>query len=639
MVQFLRRFEKILALAALSLAFYLFARLEFVVWNWPQYKSKEVSDILWAFFVGFRFDIAAICMSLVPVVLWSFWPWSEKRHYLWATIAFWLFAPFFLAFMMMNLGDSEFINFVGRRFSYDALFVVGEMDTKVAGILGSYWHLAVINFSLMGFLIWVAWKILHRPSKRAYILGLKWELPYYIVGVFIVLVMTVVGVRGGLQRKPLNIVNAHIFAAPILNNLVLNSTFTFIKSYGAEKLGKEVYFSDRQEMLKNLNGSLPGPSLLEGKRPKPPQNVVVIILESFSLEYMGEINGGQGFTPFLDSLAHKGLFFKNSFANARRSIEGVAAVTAGIPAMMNEPFISSHFSSNYFVGLGSLLTAQKYPTSFFHGGNNGTMYFDSFAKSAGFDKYFGASEYPNPADNDGTWGIFDEPFLQFMKTKLDETPQPFAAAVFTLSSHNPYRIPDQHKDKFPKGPHPILESVAYADYSLQRFFEEAEKQPWFKNTLFVITSDHTGFTYRAGNDNELTRFRIPILFYHPGYEWPKGIDQDQIVEQIDVMPSVMDFLGLENKEVNYLGLSVFVPGDRTATLYLDGRYFLVAKDYFLDWMVGGELKMYSITDAAQKEILQEPTVRKHELEARLKASIQYFNEGMWDNRIYYPSGK
>jgi phosphoglycerol transferase MdoB-like AlkP superfamily enzyme len=639
MVQFLRRFEKILSLAALLLAFYFFARLEFVVWNWSQYKSKEVADLLWAFFVGLRFDIASICMSLVPLILWSFWPWSERSHKLWGTIGFWLFGPFSLAFMIMNLGDTEFINFVGRRFSYDGLFVVGEMDSKMGAVLASYWHLTLVNVLVMGFVIWATWKILHTPSKRPYILSMKRELPYYMTGVFIVLVMTVIGVRGGLQKKPLNIVNSHIFAAPILNNLVLNSTFTFIKSYGAQILAKDVYFSDRQEMLKNLNGALPAASLLEGHRPTKPQNVVVIILESFSLEYMGEVNGGAGFTPFLDSLAKKSLFFKHSYANARRSIEGVAAVTAGIPAMMNEPFISSHFSSNYFVGLGSILAAQKYPSSFFHGGNNGTMYFDSFAKSAGFENYIGANEYPNPADNDGTWGIFDEPFLQFMKTKLDQMPQPFFAAIFTLSSHNPYRIPDQYKDKFPKGPLPILESVAYADYSLQRFFEEAEKQPWFKDTLFVITADHTGATYRPENENDFAKFQIPILFYHPTYQWPKGIDQEQVVQQIDVFPSVLDFLGLKNKEMNYLGASVFVPGDRTATLYLDGRYFLAAKDYFLDWLVGGDIKMFAIQDTAEKTPLHEPKERRYILESKLKASIQYFNEGMWDNRLYYPVGK
>lgn len=640
MAEFLRRFEKLLGLAALSLVFYLFARAEFLIWNWAHYRSKETADILWAFLLGLRFDIAAICMSLVPLILWSFWPWSEKRHRLWETVAYWMWAPFFLLFMMMNLGDSEFINFVGRRFSYDALFVVGEMDTKVAGILGSYWHLAVVNFSVMGLVLWAGLRILRRPSKRVYLLQGKREIPYYVASVFVVLILIVVGLRGGLQKKPMNIVNAHVFAAPILNNLVLNSTFTFVKSYGAEMLSKDVYFSDRAEMLALLNGSVKGPSLLEGHRLKTPQNVVVIILESFSLEYMGDVNGGKGYTPFLDSLARKSLFFKNGYANARRSIEGVAAVTAGIPAMMNEPFISSHFSSNYFVGLGSVLTAQKYPTAFFHGGNNGTMYFDVFAKSAGFEKYYGASEYPNPADNDGTWGIFDEPFLQFMKGQLDGMKTPFFASVFTLSSHNPYRIPDQHIGKFPKGPHAILESVAYADFALQRFFEEAAKSPWYKDTLFVITADHTGFNYRPEFENELSRFRIPILFFHPGYEWPAAIDRDQVVQQIDVLPSVMDFLGLENsKEVNYLGRSVFIPGERTASMYLDGRYFIADKDYFIDWLVGTDMKMFAISDSFEKTPLSEPADRKLRLENRAKAAAQYFNEGMWDNRLYYPSGK
>lgn len=640
MTEFLRRFEKLLGLAALSLAFYLFARIEFLTWNWAHYKSKDITDLLWAFFLGLRFDISAVCMSLIPVVLWSFWPWSERRHRLWGTVSFWLYAPFFLVFMIMNLGDTEFINFVGRRFSYDALFVIGELNSKVAGIMGSYWFLGLIDVAAVSFFMWGAWKILRRSAKRVYLVFGKYEIPSYASAVFIVLVLLVVGVRGGLQKKPLNIVNAHVFVTPLLNNLVLNSTFTFIKSYGAETLSHEIYFSDRNEMLRHLNGTGAGPSLLSGHRLKKPQNVVVIILESFSLEYMGEVNGGQGFTPFLDSLAHKSLFFKNSYANARRSIEGVAAVVAGVPAMMNEPFISSHFSSNYFVGLGSMLAAKNYSSVFFHGGNNGTMYFDSFAKSAGFHKYYGANEFPDPRQNDGAWGIFDEPFLQFMRAQLNLRKTPFLASVFTLSSHNPYRIPEQYKDRFPKGPHEILECVGYADYSLRRYFEEAEKEPWFKDTLFVITADHTGVNYRAENNNELSRFRVPILFYHPSYQWPKGIDQNQVVQQIDIMPSIMDFLGQPNKEVNYLGRSVFIPGERTATMYLDGRYFLVADDFFLKWNTAEtEMKMFAVEDSSEKIPLAEPKERRAHLEERLKASIQYFNEGMWDNRLYYPSGK
>ena len=105
------------------------------------------------------------------------------------------------------------------------------------------------------------------------------------------------------------------------------------------------------------------------------------------------------------------------------------------------------------------------------------------------------------------------------------------------------------------------------------------------------------------------------------------------------MPSILDFLGRENKETNYLGRSIFIPGERTATLHIDGRYFLVAKDYFLDWLKGKDINMYDQLDLNQKAPLSEPRERKQELENRLKASVQYFNEAMWDNRLYYPSGK
>ena len=644
MAEFLRRFEKLSGLFLWALLFYLFARTEFLVWNWAQFKSKPIVDLCWAFVVGLRFDISAILVSLIPAILISFWPWTSGQWRRWQVTTFWVYAPFALAFAIMNLGDSEFVNFVGRRFTYDAFFIVSEIPGKFGGIFQTYLVLFSVNIVVMFLYVYGSWLILKRRSvPRLSSVSDRSEAPFYLTAVLTMIVLVVIGVRGGLQKKPMNVVTAHIFATPILNNLVLNSTYTFIKSFGAETVSREVFFSDRDQMLKYLNGySATGSrrtSLMDGLRSKKPQNVVIIILESFGLEYMGEINGDKGYTPFLDQLARRGLFFKNGYANGRRSIEGVAAIMAGIPAMMSEPFISSQFVSNYFVGLGSMLGSHKYQTSFFHGGNNGTMHFDAFAKSAGLDKYYGASEYPNSTDNDGTWGIFDEPFYQFMKQKIDETPTPFLAGFFSLSSHNPYKIPDQYREKFPKGPLEILETVGYADFALQRFFEEASKQAWYADTLFVITADHTSLNFRPSYDNELSRYRVPILFFHPGLKWPQAIDLNQVVQQIDILPSIMDFLGFENKEVNYLGRSVFVPGERTATLYLDGRYFLAAKDYFLDWIKDGEIKMYHIQDLAGKNALLEPAVRKTELTNRLKASIQYFNEAMWDNRLYYPVGK
>jgi phosphoglycerol transferase MdoB-like AlkP superfamily enzyme len=630
------RLLKVWTLVAVALVFYTIARFEFCLWNWGLFRSKEISDILWAFVVGWRFDISAVLALTSPVLLWSFLPWPDKWKKFWQWSFFAAFVLVHIPFYIVNLVDTEFINFVGRRFSYDGFFIVGELQGKLFNFLVAYKWLFATNTVLVGLFIWAAWKVIFFPPRlRAIAPSVKmWSAHAFLC--FVSIVVSIIGIRGGLQSKPVNFVNANVFAAPLLNNLVLNSSFTLIKSYGAEEIKREKYFTDEKEMISYLNGSFKG-SLLEGKRPKNPQNVVIIILESFGKEYFG-IRNGKSYTPFLDSLMAQSLVFENGYANGRRSIEGVAAVLGSIPALMSEPFISSHFTSNYFLGLGTLLGEKKYSTSFFHGGHNGTMYFDSFMQSAGVEKYYGSSEYNNSADDDGVWGIWDEPFLQWMLTQLDSQKTPFMTSVFTLSSHQPFKVPEKYKEQFPEGEVDILKTIAYSDFALKKFFETAATKPWFKDTLFVITADHTSKHYLPEYDNEIGNYRIPMIFYHPTWKMP-AVDPQMVVQQIDIMPTVLDMLSIAPKDQNYLGSSIFVPGDKTAVNFIDGRYLLTAKDYQIRWAPGhGEPEMYAITDLNAVTPLAEPAKRKEDLIKRMKATIQYFNEGMWDNKIYYPSG-
>lgn len=633
------RLIKIFSLVLLVILFYMLARAEFLFWNWSLFKNKPVQDIMWSFVVGLRFDTAAALMVTAPLLLVAFVPWPKSWNAYWTTLTWILFCLLQVPFLILNLVDVEFINFVGRRFSYDGLFVVQEVPGKIFNFISSYWILFLLNTLIVVVFAWSAKRLLLKedvtdlvwPEKEKSAKKL-WLSHVFLC--FVALVISVIGIRGGLQSKPINFVNANVFAAPLLNNLVLNSTFTFIKSYGADSLAKEKYFSNKEDMLKKLNGSF-GASVLEGRRPGKPQNVVIIILESFGEEYLGSVNG-KSYTPFLDSLMEKSLVFKNAYANGRRSIEGIGAIMAGIPALMNEPFISSHFTANYFLGLGTLLNQKKYATSFFHGGHNGTMYFDSFMQSAGVDKYFGSQEYGNSQDDDGVWGIWDEPFLQWMLTKLDSVPQPFMTSVFTLTSHQPFKVPEKYKADFPEGPIEILKTVSYTDFALRKFFAEAEKKTWFKDTLFVITADHASLHYRPEYENDLGSYKIPLFLYHPSYKFPQT-DTAKVVQQMDVLPTILDFLGISEKDKNYLGSSFFTEGDKIAVNFIDGRYILFAKDYFVRWSPGrGEPQMFAITDREGAVEIKE-LGRKQELVGKLKATIQYFNEGMWDNKLYYPS--
>ena len=358
---------------------------------------------------------------------------------------------------------------------------------------------------------------------------------------------------------------------------------------------------------------------------------------------MGQIHGDQGYTPFLDDLATRSLFFPNGFANARRSIEGIAAVLGGIPSLMEDPFISSAFATNTFYGLGTILQSAGYSTAFYHGGKNGTMYFDQFARSAGMKKYFGENEYPNKKDSDGTWGIWDEPFLSYMAEDLNSFKEPFLASVFTLSSHNPFEVPESFKGKFPKGTSEIHEVIGYSDEALRRFFEKASRQPWYSHTLFILTADHTFKPARPSYNNDLGHYRVPILFFHPSVaHWPL-IDLQKPVQQIDILPSVLDFLKISPPALNLMGRSVFRSGPRYVVMSADGFYWLVTKDHLLTLdpqmkAVLSPLKNHlDLSQNQQEAPPEENPALRDELRLKLLATRQYFSEGLWDNRLYFPT--
>jgi uncharacterized sulfatase len=243
-----------------------------------------------------------------------------------------------------------------------------------------------------------------------------------------------------------------------------------------------------------------------------PQNIMIIIVESLSAEYMGIYNQYTGYTPFLDSLSKAGVCMRNHFANGRESIDAVPAVVASMPKLMDEPYITSKYQANNIAGLASILKflATLLPFSWCKKWFDG---FRRFSQIAGFQNYYGLNEYPNKKDFDGNWGIFDEPFLQFC-AKNTEQQQPFVNTIFTLSSHSPYTIPAKYLGRFRKGPLEIHESIGYADYALRQFFENSKHTPWFKNTLFIITGDHTQQNSEPKYNNEMGAYRVPLILFH-----------------------------------------------------------------------------------------------------------------------------
>ncbi|NJM10100.1 MAG: sulfatase-like hydrolase/transferase [Bdellovibrionaceae bacterium] len=369
--------------------------------------------------------------------------------------------------------------------------------------------------------------------------------------------------------------------------------------------------------------------------------MVVLILESFSLEYVGAANDYPGYSPFIDSLAKKSFFFPYNFGNARRSIEGLPAVLCGLPAMMTEPVITSDFSNNRFDCLPKVLGRRGYSTHFLHGAHNGSMHFDTFSKIAGFENFVGLNEYPkdNPADLDEHWGVLDEPMLQYAIKTIDESPKPVMLSVFTLSSHHPYYIPPQHRGKFPKGTLEIHESIGYTDYALKRFFEVAQTKPWFEKTIFVITADHTQKSDQAKYSNRIGGWRVPLLIYAPGLKPGQAeASPSRITQHVDIIPSVMDLLGVDLPDRLLTGQSVFDRGKEGRAYnftYGSNSYWYIDPEIFIE---------FSHDPAVLKAAKHKETYQMEETEASglavdkalldLKATIHYVNEGLRKNSLH-----
>ncbi|MDP2113173.1 MAG: LTA synthase family protein, partial [Bacteroidota bacterium] len=345
---------------------------------------------------------------------------------------------------------------------------------------------------------------------------------YFLSGIpviFIVFVLSVIGMRGGWRHstRPINMNNAGAFVnTPEEMSLVQNTPFCIFRTWGKKAFEHKSFFTSEEELSRIYSPIYKPDSVGEFRK----ENVVIIILESFSRAFVGSLNPqledprDRSYTPFLDSLIHESLVFPNSFANGRKSIDAIPSVTASIPALVL-PYVISERSGNKINSIASLLSTQGYQTAFFHGAPNGSMGFDAFTKIAGFHQYFGRDEYGNDADFDNIWGVWDEPFFQFFAREMNLMQEPFATTIFSVSSHHPYEVPEKYKGKFPEGRIPLNKCIRYTDMALQKFFDSTRKMPWFKNTLFVITADHATDSDIKEYYTSVNRFAIPIVFYKP----------------------------------------------------------------------------------------------------------------------------
>ena len=616
---------------------YFVCRLAYGIENWSvlggNFTSGNMGEVLKG---GLMFDTSAIMYTNSLYMVLMLFPLHVKECRGWQKMAKCVFVVVNALAICINLADSVYFKYTGRRTTATIFSEFGN-EGNLGSVIGveflNHWYLVLLA---LGLIVALA-KLYAMPSS---VLKIKSMFKYYVVQLLALLLflpMCIGGMRGGLTKavRPITISNANQYVdRPEDAALVLNTPFSLIRTIGknvfvipnymeATRLD-EVYSPVRQPVADSVAVKK--------------KNVVVMIVESFGSEYIGALNDYEGYTPFLDSLISKSLIWEHSFGNGRKSIDGMPSVLSSIP-MFVEPFFLTPASVNNVGGLARELVKDGYYSAFFHGAENGSMGFQAFSRATGFEDYFGRTEYnqdnrfQGDADFDGMWAIWDEPFLQYMALTMNEFREPFVSAVFTASSHHPYKIPEAYQEIYPEEGLVMHKCVRYTDHALKRFFETASKQPWFKNTLFVLTADHTNLSEVPEYQTSLGGFRVPIVFFDPSGEMPTG-QREGIAQQIDIMPTVLGYLGYTQPYVAF-GFDLFhTPAEDTwAVNYLNGIYQYVKGDYLIQFD-GVTLK--AVYRFKEDKLLEHNLIDKvdvSDLVEELKAIIQSYMQRMNTNAL------
>ena len=631
------------------LVLFTFTRLFFYFFNLSLFSDVSFGELMKALIVGIRFDISVVIYFNLVIILMHLLPVGKgyyNKNY--QRIILYYFVIVNALLLLINLGDAVFFHFTLKRSTIDVvkfIFISGDVLNLLPRFMVDYWFVPLV-FVVVLFILVYANRFVQSGKQSLKKLNLKaFSLQFLLMLLF--LGMFMIGARGGLQGIPLSIMHANASTNAKLAPIALNTPFTLMKTFSDETIVSRNYFEAGEtqkyyQVIKQPSGDLPFQH----------KNVIILLLESFSKEYVGSLSHYKGYTPFLDSLIGHSLVFTNAYSNGYRSMDAMPAMLMSVPCLMNDPIITSAYSTNNFTAFAKLLKTKSYTTAFFHGGNEGTLGLDGFAKLSGFDKFYGRAAYNNDDDNDGYWGIYDEPFLQYVIKNIDGFTEPFFVTEFTLSSHYPYSLPEKYESKFKEGPLRIHRVVRYTDYALKRFFEVAQTKPWFNNTIFIISADHPAQSVipsKSENVNEKDnlpdeellqyyknssgRYAIPILIYAPGDSSLQG-EISTTMQQADVMPTILNLLHFGKPYIAF-GNDVF---DSTAThaafQYVHGLYQITSGNYCLLFDGEKSVALYEKSDVRHLDnLLEKEPGKTLELENILKAYLQEFSHRLRENKL------
>ena len=531
-------------------------------WGWIILALLAAAFCYVAFFNTIFDEYGSVAPRIATCVLgyWAgsfalrlFLPEGFRNH--WTTVWFALFVVLYVGAIVFN-GISEYFfwNEFGVRYNFIAVDYLVYTNEVVGNIMESY-PVVPMTLGIVVVTLLITWYLFRRDLVQAeYLKGWRWKAvvaPAYVAALFAAIGLLNFNTR--FQDSG----NVYV------NELQANGLYKFYDAFVKNSLDYEQFYITRPEaeaeaFVHGVYGST-GDNLhavSAGRGSEIRRNIVLVTIESMSASYMERFGNTESITPVLDSLYRLGMAFDRVYATGNRTVRRLEAVTLSLPPCPGQSIIKRPNNAGMY-STGALLREKGYNVTYFYGGNSYFDNMETFFSGNGYDIVDQKNYSPEEITFANIWGVCDEDAYRKVIRTLGEQSRdgkPFFAHVMTVSNHRPFTYP-AGKIRIPNDSKTRAGGVLYTDYALGQFLAEASKQPWFDNTIFLITADHCASS--AGRTEiPLHKYHIPALIFAPGFVAPQQIEG--IVSQIDLMPTLLSLLDMDY-DSHFYGRSIFDP--------------------------------------------------------------------------------
>lgn len=567
------------AVLAAGLLFGLFTtlRLFLIAFHWSA-LPHEVVPLARAFLLGAGMDLAVALWLTFPFVLYLALVPSRvqntRAHQIVSRLL--LTGALFVAVFLV-VADFFFFDEFNAHFNYIAVDYVLVSPREVLGNLWQSYPMGAI-LSLMAVFVWVlqSWFKRFWQISRLGHLSLTFRILLvsgWFAGASVAALACDIRLLNDGANRLLDEVGANgfytLYYALKTNNLAYDAFYP--------KLPVEEAFSRVRARLKlSVSDEEAVTRWVPPRKGLGKVNVVVILEESLGSKFVGALGNTPGYTPALDALSKRSLFFRRIYSTGTRTVRGLEAVLTSFPPIPGASIVKRD-GADGLASLPSVLKALGYQTAFVYGGRGLFDNMRHFALANGFDRFVEQKDFRSPTFTT-IWGVSDEDIFNKSLETLDglnAAGRPFFVTILTVSNHKPYTYPSGRIDADPTE-HRREHAVQYADWALGDFFRKAEGHAFFDRTLFVVLGDHGARVYGA-DFIPIASYEIPLLFFAPKLMPPRTVDT--LAGSIDVAPTILGLLGvgypstflgrdiLANPESNY----AFLQHDRDVGLLEDNH--------------------------------------------------------------------